>query len=197
MERPHNISIGFSIFAALLSGISLWQSCQTTALTKASSRATVEITQVRATIPDLHLNGKQNVLKLQKLLGDNRFVVEGTVVNFGKVRATNIQMAVEGRDWGATQNGWFRHAAITIPDLAPGRSQLAYIPLNFAQQPPPSFFRLYGLLEYTDEGTGNRYHESWCYQSKGKAQPVAELVFCSEALPQPPTLPLPPPVPVP
>ena len=183
MERPHNISIGFSIFATLLSGISLWQSCQTTALTKASSRATVEITQVRATIPDLHLgpNSKQNILQLQKLLTDNNFVVEGTVVNFGKVRATNIKMSVEGRDWRDERNTYFKRASLTIPDLAPAATQIAYIPLNFAEQPPPSYFKLFGLLEYTDEATGTRYHESWCYQSKGKALPIAELVFCSEA----------------
>jgi len=118
---------------------------------------------------------------LQKLLTDNNFVVEGTVVNFGKVRATNIKMSVEGRDWRDERNTYFKRASLTIPDLAPAATQIAYIPLNFAEQPPPSYFKLFGLLEYTDEATGTRYHESWCYQSKGKALPIAELVFCSEA----------------
>jgi hypothetical protein len=56
---------------------------------------------------------------------DNIFVMEGTVVNFGKVRATDIKLSVEGKDWGPGEGpgaaiSSTHMAPFTVPDLAPG-----------------------------------------------------------------------------
>jgi hypothetical protein len=185
MDRPHNISIVFSLFATLLSAVSLWQSCESVKFTKASSRADVEITQIQLRLPALPPDFWKHP-DIGAFYVNNPTVMEGTIANFGKTRATNIKIIGELRQWDSRTNSLNVFEPITVPDLAPTRTQSAYIPLHFSQNPVPENARISGFVDYTDETTATRYHESWCYQSKGRTQAVSELSFCSEASPKPP-----------
>src|SRR5512141_2340867 len=103
------------------------------------SRATVEITQVRITRPDLHVDLKKRMsreefLKFSKLMAGGAPKIEGTIVNFGKVRAINIKVSAEAKQWNAGQAGWAVVKPFTVPDLAPGRTQFAYLRMNSVQQ---------------------------------------------------------------
>jgi hypothetical protein len=199
MDRPHVVTIGFSLAAIVLSGISLWQSNQNLTLTKAISRAAVEVTQVRIITPELHLDFKKNLsksafLNFSRIMGANVPLLEWTFVNFGKSRATNIKVSsVEERSWGHGNLSVSYIQPFSVPSLSSGRTQSYQFKLNYRGQPDPDYIRLTGALEYTDEVTGKHYHERWCYQSKDKAVPVAEFVFCSEPSAVPPSAPSPSP----
>jgi len=199
MDRPHNVSIVFSFLAILLSLVSLWQSCENAKFAKVSSRADVQITQMRYRVPELFIRksmldiAKQmNVVQLQKYLSTHPFTLEGTIVNFGKTRAIKVTIsAINTKEWtdrdGLKLNGSGDDTrVINLPDLAPTRSQPVYFVVD-SYEYPVDHMRTAGVLNYIDEATGVTYHERWCYQSK-VGQLSDDFAVCSERLPNPPPL---------
>lgn len=183
-DRPHAVSLVLSSLALLLSLLSLGISWQGVRLSKASSRANVEITDITLDLPHYDLQQlNYDVLKLQRLLNDQTkgTILKGAVTNFGKTRATHVVVTAQVKGWGSNGITSMSISPVTLqlPDMAPGRTQSAYIPLRVTADPAPEHIALFGTVTYTDEATGNANHEEWCYQSAGKTQPVARFDFCT------------------
>ena len=190
-DRPHTTSIVLSALALLVSLYSIFISWRVLQLNRVSARAVVEITQLRYRLAELPENfwKTPDVRKAQKFFKEHPPILEGTISNFGKTRALNIKVSGQIRLWGTNSTAVAQIESFSVPDLAPGRTQNAYVKPNMyaSFSPIPDNIRMSGFLDYTDEATGAVYHESWCYQSK-QTKPVVEFAFCSADAPPGPTL---------
>src|SRR5579864_5196261 len=126
MDRPHNISIVLSILALAASCLSLWESHNSRVLSRAATRAQLQVTAAVIQPGD---NEQQLVLNL-------------TIMNFGKSNAKNVVILPEI----TTENlsppklpiipGQHRDGIIVtapayshnIPDIPPGRPYVLNLP---------------------------------------------------------------------
>ncbi len=157
-DRPHWITISISLTAIVFSLISLWVSYDTKRITTATSRAAVQVTSAK-------LIERPEVATFLR--------AELVLSNFGKAKAKDVLTYLDYEVTsfpGAVRDATSGNVAYKAVDMAPAFSQtirleagrmLARHRAEFSK--PRTKLIVFGLTEYTDEVTGVRLRESWCF----------------------------------
>jgi hypothetical protein len=171
-DRPHNWTIGLSVLALVVSGISLYVSYQGVVLNKRLSGALVQVTGL-----DLSATAPNGVVP----------EINAIVSNVGKTVAEDLVVEVHSSDFwppttGASRDHNLYNRNDTFRTLGPGVSVLAQVfayGLPKSQGEDPQRFYVFGILTYRDGLTGERRSSKWCYSSGVAADSkVAKATSC-------------------
>ena len=177
-DRPHRLSLAFSMIAILISAASWYESHAGRAANERASRAAVQITAFQAKQPLDVPPADSKSLAAKDL---NRYF-EVTLTNLGRSTASQVTWRWNYDLIGEQREGWVDATPLKfsrlflkneVTNLAPGRSQAAVIGTLIAPEQQiqlattDSKLVFFGLVTYLDEAGGRQFEEPWCYSIAG------------------------------
>ncbi|MDQ3817844.1 MAG: hypothetical protein M3247_08735 [Thermoproteota archaeon] len=159
---PHYISIALSILALLVSLLSWWESHSARLISQGSNRALAYVTELQNVKMPFDTPGpvyKVVVRNFGRSAAKGvRYWFKVTVANYMKPKESEYQSPQFEQLWAELPPGMQRETELNIPWGAPGTDKTIPEPTKDEDQ------YIIGVLEYTDEPTGNTYQQRWCFR---------------------------------